>query len=210
MNPFYSRYRNKTKRELESILENEGHYTKEALEAASHLLKLEDYKNHIEVLEDKNPSIRKKKSVSAYHEIREYLKGFRKGQLFTLISLTLLYWSIFEVFYLYSNERAFGAILYPILIILLPSVFIINHVFFRVEVTKNTFWGRVVSTLFLLTLMILFRMAYQAFIDGDIKYEFNFFGFIGIVIVVVLSSIVFELIVSLINGFLKIIGWPQL
>lgn len=215
MNPFYSRFRKKTEKELQFILENEADYTQEAIEAARHLLKLEEFRKE-EVLQDqlaeqkRRSKRRRKNTLSGDEQIKLYLKGFTRGQFFTLLTLTLFYWALFEVFNLYSNERGFETILYPGLIIFIPITFILNHVFYRIEVKENTYWGRVVSTIFLLSFMILFRMCYQTFIDGDYRYEFNLFGFFGIILALVLLAVIFELLVSLINELLKAIKWPHL
>lgn len=214
MNTFYSRFRNKTKKELQAILENQADYTQEAIEAAKHLLKLEQFRiveEQQEKLAEQNrrPKKRRKSKVSAETQIRIYLKGYTRGQFFTLLSLTLFYCSMLEVFYLYSNERSFGTVLYPTLIILIPVVFILNHVFFRIEIKENTYWGRVVSSFFLLSLMIVFRMTFQTIIHGD-RFEFDFMALIGVILAMVLMSIVFELLVSLINELLKAFKCPQL
>ena len=209
MNLFLSRFKEKTRKELESILNNRESYTPEAIEAARVLLKNETYKEEgKQEWYGKNKVKQKKRN--GIDDISAFINSFSAYDLVTYLALTLSYWSIFEFASLYNGERIYNQLFGPMLIVLLPIVFVINHVFHKIEKKQNTFLGRVVNTSFLIVIMILFRILFQVLIQSTTVYEFDLTGSILIILFLLVCVFVFELFISLINLFLLKLKCPLL
>jgi hypothetical protein len=205
---FLTRFRRKTKIELQRIVDNKEDYRPEAVWAATKLLNEKLSEQALPHLDEAAFPTREEKlkvdRLSLSLDYRPFFRTLSYREFLTCISIALFGLTIFSVLDYYSNERFFEDTYttwkwYTVLFVL-----IVNHIIYRHEHKRsNNLLGRSINDLFLLTSLILMADSYKS-ITGS-TYEFRIEnGLLGILILIVVATIaIFSLEIGL--GFIKMI-----
>lgn len=129
---FLNRFKNKTKDELQRIIDNSGSYQPAALNAVIQLL---NEKNEIpiplaNIQEPTNSRLEDSKSgnMPFGFDYRPFLRTLSYREFLTSFTLVLLYQAFYELIEYYSNERLFENSYKNIQLILLIVLILANHV----------------------------------------------------------------------------------
>lgn len=193
-NHFLKRLKNKTRTELQHIVDNEIQYQTSAVEAARHLL-LEQTEEPGLIsqihLKEQEKSATSSIDFSASFDFKVYFGSLSYRDLFTFISLSLLFVALIEVLDFYSGEEYISGHNNSIVLWLLAIFLLANHFYYRIEHGRsNNFLGRSINDFAFFIIVVLATSTYRFILNNDYRLNYNadglglLFVFIGLVILV--------------------------
>ena len=209
-NYFLEKFKEKTKKELQSIVNNRSSYQSAAVSAATQLLN--ERKDEQPLLETPVQSDKKetnsKFGVSMSFDYKPFFRTLSYREILTSLSLALLYHAFHETLNYYSSERLFEGSLETIKIVIIIALFLVNHVYYKFENNRsNNFIGRSISDLMFMVFLILTRVSYEFFLDSSYRLTFsgNVVGMSSMIFGVIILVFVFESLVAILKIILKYI-----
>ncbi|QDH77808.1 hypothetical protein FKX85_01600 [Echinicola soli] len=196
---FIERYKRKTRRELQQIINNRADYREEAVRAAEKLLGESDEDPREEISVARTAC----KRNNPFGPIL-FARSFSYRDVLTVISSTLLCMALFQILNYYKDEFVFVEY-YPFLKLFLFFVFIIiNHVlYFKEHKRSNDLLGRSMVDLFFFLSFMLFYSVYEYVVyDSVFPLPLNAQVIVFLAIFTVFSILLFETIVDFIKYLL--------
>lgn len=207
---FLDRFKNKTKDELQGIIDNSGSYQPAALNAAIQLLN--------EKIEIPIPLPNSQESANSRFEdsntgnmpfgidYRPFLRTLSYREFLTSFTLALLYQAFHELLKYYSDERIFENSYKNIQLILLIVLILANHVYYKFEHKRsNNFSGRIINDIIFLTILLFTKVIYELIKDSSYSFSINVselglvFFIIGLVILLFGLELLFAVLKYLLN-----------
>ncbi|WP_339923674.1 hypothetical protein [uncultured Cyclobacterium sp.] len=214
MESYFSRkFKEKSIHELELIVANKDDYQADAVCAAEQLLKahcdIKNKPNFSELEQIHNKKIPSNSSgISQSLDPKPFLKTFSYREIITIIALSLLFHSLLEVIGIYSNDPLFifKNTLNTWKIVLLLSIFLLNHIVYRLEHNRsNNFIGRLIIDLIFLFFLIIIKIGFTFLIDSSYRISIKGNGLMFFIIIfgLVFLFTALELIVAFLKFSLK-------
>lgn len=208
---FLEKFKEKTKEDLQNIIDNQEAYQAPAILAARKLLN--DWKEELVMPEQEVEPPRETThsyDFSVSFDIKPFFRGLSYREFLTGFSLALFYHASLELLDWYSNERIFEQSYKVISVVLAFLIFLANHSYYLLEHRRsNNFIGRSMSDFILFFILILTRTIYELILDSSYKISLdgNDIGIFFIVFGLVIMITAFESFVALLKFILKQVKW---
>ena len=211
---FLARYKNKTRKELQQIIDFNKRYHPDAVLAAIELLngKVEE-EDPIEPLypiiveENKSP---KPDFLKLAFEVRPFLRTYSYRDFLTILSLALAYSAFITLIGYYSNERFFENNTRSWATVGYFVVFLVNHIFYRIEHKRsNNFTGRYLNDLLLALIMFISQRVYGLILSVLFanKIAFTYLKIFQNPLSFLLIFFLFEIALSFVKSIFGVFRW---
>lgn len=211
---FLSRFKSKTNKELEDIINATGGYVPAAVEAAGEILKKRQVSGKF--IEAPSPGaeiLRKRKNSPHPFDPMPYLKSFGKKDLFTILAVSMFIQAITQFSRYYNFEPDLNLPKNIITAALITLAMLLAHFFYKKDHNRsNNYLGRCIND----TLMFLALSGHIVLYDviANQGYFYPFFEDAGGVLAFTISfffiALAFEGLVSLFKYIFKSSKWEIL
>ncbi|HZY82368.1 MAG TPA: hypothetical protein VFE50_22740 [Cyclobacteriaceae bacterium] len=143
---------------------------------------------------------------------RTFLRALSFREFFTSASLCLLLLAFYELLHYYSNEDWLEDNYFTIKWCLAYFLMSLTHVFYRKEHQRqNNFIGRNLHDYISIVTFIAMQYLYGAIIGNQYKLTFDGIGTVIVwLLLVIISVIVFEVVISIVRHIFSLVGWQVL
>lgn len=214
---YLNKYQNKSKIELQRIIDNKDDYQLDAVKAAAKLLNVELNEPAVPIAYYENSGAKDRKlkndRISRSFNFYPFFRSLSYREFMTVISIALVYLAICEILEYYSDERFFQDSYQTWKLYTFLFSFLANHIFYKIEHHRsNNFIGRSINDLLLLIAILLTQKTYAFLLGNSYSFSTNssFLGEILMLFLLPFFIFSFEILIGILKVLFRKIKWQIL
>lgn len=141
-------------------------------------------------------------------KLRLFLRGLSYRDFLTSVSLGLLLQAFFVLLDYYSSEEFLEHRTSSIMMTHFIIFLLLNHIVYKSEHKRsNNFIGRVIHDLIFIAGYVLINVGHRYLIGMQLSYDATFLSVIGLLIVILVAAIFFEIGVAIVKRLFMLFKW---